>query len=402
MKTIKNVWNFINKYPLIGDSLLTLIVALWVFFNLRAYWDLDPPPINPSLAVTLISLEITPLIWRRVFPSVSLIIITIAVVMLLVLNIPDMNFMGIISMLAVFSAAAYGGNRRDVISVACVVAIIGGLTYRLLFSTNFVFLSSSTLFTITRLLYNLIIYLAIWWLGKTLRLSREQASHLRESTEQLVRQREENARRAVIDERIRIARELHDVLAHHVSVMGIQAGAARQVLKQYPEKALNSLSLIETSSRQAVSELYRLLGLLRDEKQVESFTSQPGLQQLDKLVTDIQTAGIQVEVKIEGARHEIPDIVDLSAYRIIEEALTNILKHAGATKATININYQNNTILMDITDNGHGTPNDGKIAAGGKGLIGMRERVNLLKGEFWAGNGTNGGFRVKVKLPLGA
>jgi signal transduction histidine kinase len=107
-----------------------------------------------------------------------------------------------------------------------------------------------------------------------------------------------------------------------------------------------------------------------------------------------------VEVKIEGEKREIPQIVDLSAYRILEEALTNTLKHAGATKATINMNYQNSSLLLDINDNGHGIVNDGKITSGGKGLIGMR-KVNLLKGEFWAGNGPNGGFRVKVKLPLG-
>jgi len=257
------------------------------------------------------------------------------------------------------------------------------------------------LFSTTNFILNLILFLGAWWSGNTLRISREKAIQLRGRTEQLVREREENARRAVVDERIRIARELHDVLAHHVSVMGIQAGAARQVLKQYPEKALNSLSLIETSSRQAVSELYHLLGLLRDEKQVESFTSQPGLKQLVELVADMQTAGLRVEVRTEGEKREIPQMVDLSAYRILEEALTNILKHAGATKATINMRYQNSTLFLEVTDNGHGIVNDDKMASDGKGLIGMRERVNLLNGEFWAGNGPNGGFLVKVKLPLG-
>jgi signal transduction histidine kinase len=307
--------------------------------------------------------------------------------------------MGIISMLVVFSASAYGERRRNVVSVACVVAIIGGLVYSLYARGGFI--DSGVLFSITQAVYNLIIFLAVWWLGKTLRLSREQASQLTESTEQLLQEREENARRAVFDERIRIARELHDVLAHHVSVMGIQAGAARQVLKQYPEKALNSLSLIEKSSRQAVSELYRLLDLLRDEKQVESFTSQPGLQQLDKLVSDMQDAGLPVEVNIEGEKREIPQMVDLSAYRIIEEALTNTLKHAKATKAVISMIFQNGTLILDITDNGHGIPNEGKTGSGGKGLIGMRERVNLIKGDLWMGNDPNGGFRVKVTLPLG-
>jgi len=215
-----------------------------------------------------------------------------------------------------------------------------------------------------------------------------------------MQEREENARRAVLDERVRIARELHDILAHHVSVMGIQAGAARQVLKLYPEKALSSLNLIETSSRKAVAELYRLLGFLRDEKQIEAFTSQPGLQQLENLVVDMQTAGLIVEVKITGEKRELPEAVDLSAYRITEEALTNTLKHADSTKATVIIDYQKDMLILDITDDGHGTWNREDTEINGKGLIGMRERVNLLKGEFWAGNASNGGFHVRAKLPL--
>ena len=212
MKTIKNTWNYVNKYPLIGDGILTLLLALWVFFTLRAYWDLAPPPINSSLAVLLITLEIIPLIWRRVFPCIALIIITIAVVTLLVLKIPDLNFMGIISMLAVFSASAYGGRRRNVVSVACVVAIIGGLVYSLYSRGGFI--DSGALFSITQAVYNLIIFLAVWWLGKTLRLSREQASQLAASTEQLLQEREENARRAVFDERHLLR---HGVARHGVA-----------------------------------------------------------------------------------------------------------------------------------------------------------------------------------------
>jgi signal transduction histidine kinase len=365
------------------------------FFNIRALWALYPPALNPILATALVGLMIIPLALRRVFPSAVLVVTTIPIVVLQVFNIVEGNFMGIVAILAIFSAAAYGGNKRNVISILCIIAILGSLVYRLMFSGIAVLPGNAAIFNVTSLLSNLIIFLAIWWFGNTLRLSRERAAQLRESAAQLVQEREENARRAVIDERIRI------VLAHHVSVMGILAGAARQVLKQYPEKALNALSMIETSSRQAVSELYRLLGLLRDENQVEKFTSQPGLKQLEKLISDMQSAGLQVDVEVEGEQREIPQMVDLSAYRIMEEALTNILKHAGATKAFINMKYQNGMLLLDITDNGQGTGSDSETASGGKGLIGMRERVNLLKGEFWAGDGPNGGFRVKVKLPLG-
>jgi signal transduction histidine kinase len=378
-----------------------LVLAMLAFFFLRAYWALAPLPIPTILASILVALEIIPVVWRRVFPLAALLVVATAGAILQVLNIPESTFIVITSIITIFSTAAYGGRRRNLVCGICIAAIIGSISYKLVFSGNVVLPINRFLYGATNFLLNLMFFLPIWWFGNTLRKSREQTSQLRDSTEELMREREENARRAVLDERVRIARELHDVLAHHVSVMGIQAGAARQVLKQYPEKALKSLSLIETSSRQAVSELYRLLGLLRDEKQVETFTAQPGLHQLDKLIVDMQSSGLQVEVKIEGEKHEIPQIVDLSAYRILEEALTNTLKHADATEATINMNYQNNMLLLDITDNGRGTVNDSKTVSGGKGLIGMRERVNLLKGDFWAGNGPNGGYLVKVKLPLG-
>jgi len=400
MKRFNTLWTTINKYPLITDSLLMLVIAALAFFSLRAYWALQTLPVHMLLAVTLVSLEIIPLALRRVFPSVALLIIATAAFTVQVLEVPEMNFVAIATIIAIFSAAAYGGRRRNLACGISVVAIMSTIVYTAFFS-DMVFPINRFLLGATNILLNLLLYVLIWWFGNTLRKSREQTAQLKESTEQLLRGREENARRAVFDERVRIARELHDVLAHHVSVMGIQAGAARQVLKQYPEKALNSLSLIEASSRQAVAELYRLLGLLRDEKQAETFTPQPSLQQLDKLVADMQIAGLQVDVKIEGEKREIPQIVDLSAYRILEEALTNILKHAGATKATINMNYHNSMLFLDITDNGHGIIDGSKITSGGKGLIGMRERVNLVKGEFWAGNSPNGGFLVKVKLPLG-
>jgi len=168
MKTMKNTWNYINKNPLIGDSILTLILALWVFFNLREFWVLQPPPVNTYLAVILISLEVIPLVWRRIFPSISLLIITAAAVTIMSLDIPDMNFKGIILMLAVFSASTYGGKRKDIASITCIAAIIGGVIYSLFSKGSFV--GSGALFSLTQAVYNLIIFLAVWWLGKTLAL----------------------------------------------------------------------------------------------------------------------------------------------------------------------------------------------------------------------------------------
>ena len=401
MNLLKTMRDVVNKYPLIGDGALTLMLAALAFFTLRAYWAVQPLTVHPLLAATLVSLEILPLAWRRVFPSAALLTIATAGVTLRLLNIPEMSFVAIAAIIAIFSAAAYGGRRRNIACGICIAAIVGSITYMLMFSGTVVLPINRALYSATNLILNLLIFLPVWWFGNTLRMSREQTLQLRERTGQLVREREENAHRAVFDERVRIARELHDVLAHHVSVMGIQAGAARQVLKQYPEKALDSLNLIETSSRQAVAELYRLLGLLRDEKQAETFTAQPSLRELEKLVADMQTSGLRVEVRIEGEKREIPQTVDLSAYRIVEEALTNTLKHAGPAKATVVLNYQKDALTLDIADTGKGAAYKEDQQPGGKGLIGMRERVKLLKGEFWAGNAPNGGFHVSAKLPLG-
>jgi len=401
MKLLNSMRDLVNRYPLIGDSALTLMLAILAFFSLRAYWAVVPPTVQPLLAATLVSLEIIPLAWRRVFPSATLLTIATAGATVRLLNISEMSFVAIAAILAIFSAAAYGGRRRNLVCGISIAAIVGSISYMLVFSGTVVLPIDRFLYGATNLILNLLIFLPIWWFGNTLRKSREQTSQLRERTDQLAREREENAHRAVFDERIRIARELHDVLAHHVSVMGIQAGAARQVLMQYPDKALNSLNLIEASSRQAVAELYRLLGLLRDEKQVETFTPQPGLQQLEKLVADMQTSGLRVEVKTEGEKREIPQTVDLSAYRIVEEALTNTLKHAGPARATVVLNYQKDALILDIADTGRGATDREDRQPGGRGLIGMRERVKLLKGEFSAGNAPNGGFHVSAKLPLG-
>jgi signal transduction histidine kinase len=234
MKLFKTLRNIDSKYPPAVDSILTLVLAILAFFSLRAWWALQPLPVDTLLAVILVSLEIIPLVLRRVFPSVALLIITTAGVILQVLNIPEMSFIAITAIIAIFSTAAYGGRRRNIVCGICIAAIIGSISYKLVFSGTVVLPINRFLYGATNFLLNSMLFLPIWWFGNTLRKSREQTSQLKESTEQLIREREENARRAVVDERIRIARELHDVLAHHVSVMGIQAGAARQVLKQYP------------------------------------------------------------------------------------------------------------------------------------------------------------------------
>ena len=193
---------------------------------------------------------------------------------------------------------------------------------------------AAALITVSRALVN-----AWWWFSDAVRVRREQEDQLAETVVQLELDRQENARRAVFDERVRIARELHDVVAHHVSVMGVQAGAARRVLQKHPEKAEEALSNIEAASREAVQEMHRLLGFLRQEPEDTPLAPQPGMSQLPTLVDQMRDAGLPVDVEIAGSERALPPTVDLSAYRIVQEALTNTLRHAGPARATVKVNY---------------------------------------------------------------
>jgi signal transduction histidine kinase len=237
-------------------------------------------------------------------------------------------------------------------------------------------------------------------LGLTVRALRERQRQLVAQATELQREREENARRAVLEERVRIARELHDVVAHHVSVMGVQAGAARRVMQRQPDKAQEVLSAIEASSRQAVVELHRLLGFLRRANEPDELAPQPGLAQISELVTQAGQGGLAVEVVIEGHPRQLPRTLELSAYRVIQEALTNARKHSGGTAATVRLGYRPATLEVEVMDHGDGRQAQLKTHTRGHGLVGMRERVALHGGHLRAGPRQEGGFAVHASFPV--
>jgi signal transduction histidine kinase len=219
----------------------------------------------------------------------------------------------------------------------------------------------------------------------------------------LEREQQLRAREAVMDERARIARELHDVVAHHVSVMVVQAGAERRVLPEEQESARETLSSIEDVGRQALVEMRRLLGVLRQHDRDDELAPSPDLSTLDLLVEQLREAGLAVELHVEGVRRTLPAGVELTAYRIVQEALTNTLKHAGAARAVVHLTYAPTQLAITISDDGRGAttpPADGAGApAGGHGLIGMRERVSLHGGTLQTG-ASGSGFSVRAALPL--
>jgi signal transduction histidine kinase len=211
------------------------------------------------------------------------------------------------------------------------------------------------------------------------------------------RERDLAAREAVVEERARIARELHDVIAHHVSMIVLQAGAERRVLDGAHSSTRDVLETVERTGRSALTEMRRLLGMLRADAH-EPLTPQPGLTDVPALVTQLRDAGLPVELHIEGEPLELPVGIDLSAYRIVQEALTNALKHAGEATATVAIRYDKCSLELEIVDDGAGTPS--AVGSGGHGLVGMRERVALYGGRLDAGRRPGGGFAVRVLLPI--
>ncbi|MBG0815650.1 sensor histidine kinase [Planomonospora sp. ID82291] len=210
------------------------------------------------------------------------------------------------------------------------------------------------------------------------------------------------AREAVTEERVRIARELHDVVAHSVSVMVMQAGAARLMLDPGQTAQREALTVVEETGREAVEELRRVVGLLRTGPEGEGLAPQPGLARLDDLVEQVRAAGLEVDLSIEGVPAPLPTGLDLSAYRIVQEALTNTLRHAGPTRSEVTVAYRPRALCLDIVDEG---PRDGRTpapasAGTGHGLIGMRERVALFHGRLSAGPLPEGGYGVRASLPL--
>jgi signal transduction histidine kinase len=239
-----------------------------------------------------------------------------------------------------------------------------------------------------------------WLAGRTIRNQTMLARELAEKAERARHAREEDERRAIAMERSRIARELHDVLAHNLSVMVVQASAARRVLDKHPLRAVEAAALIEHTGREALAEIRQLFGPVR-RGDGDALSGPPSMTRIDELAQRARAAGLGVELRVSGGPVALPAGIDLTAYRIVQEALTNTLKHAGSARATVTVSYEPNELVLSIEDDGEG-PRDGydlSDAGGGHGLVGMRERAALYGGLLQAGRRRGGGFAVRARLP---
>jgi signal transduction histidine kinase len=245
-----------------------------------------------------------------------------------------------------------------------------------------------------------VVALIAWLAGRAIRARTLLTEELHEAAIRAEEAHESEAQRAMAEERRRIAREMHDVVAHSVSVMVVQAGGARRILDRDPDRAARAAAQIEYTGRAALVEMRRLLGLLHaGEGDSGVLAPQPSLAELDALVERSRAAGLPVEVRVIGDRRSLPAGIDLAAYRIVQEALTNTLKHAGESPTEVNLRWGEDDLEIEILDGGRvGPPRNG--AGGGHGIVGMGERVRLYGGELETGRRPGGGFRVRARLPL--
>ncbi len=224
-----------------------------------------------------------------------------------------------------------------------------------------------------------------------------QVQEAEDRAEQLAIEHETAAVRAVAEERQRIARELHDVIAHSVSVMTVQAGAVRRLLLPDQERERQALEVVESTGREALTEMRRLVGLLREQGTMPEFAPQPSLKTLDILIGTVREAGLEVDLDVQGKERELPPGVDLSAYRLVQEALTNTLKYAGPAQAWVTLRWRDDELELEVANNGS---SEASTNGSGHGLAGMRERVALCGGTLEAGPRDGGGFVVRCHLPL--
>jgi signal transduction histidine kinase len=342
----------------------------------------DPVFPGPRLvnALVVIPLIAIPLAFRRRLPSVSFVVVMGSVaVASLALGGDEATAFFLAALVSVYSASANGTDPRLVLPVALAAIAVHEArdphersTGSVIWALGFVVLA--------------------WLFGLAVR-----GRHLRIVS--LETDQDRRAREAVTAERARVARELHDVVAHAVSVVVVQAQAAQRLVGRDDDGARESLVSIEDTARQALAEMRRLLGLLRETEGAAGLAPQPGLGELEQLARHVSAAGLPVSIDVEGDPTPLPPGIELSAYRVVQEGLTNALKHAAAERATVRVRYASRELEVEVTDDGSG---HGRSTGGGHGLAGMRERVALYGGVLESGPRVTGGWRLHVRLPLEA
>lgn len=373
-----------------------LVDAAWatLFVVLAFTTTADPPTATQSAPATepvglgLLLLATLPYYVRRKAPLAVFSVSALSILLLSGIG----YFEGGLPMTGLVGAATVGARCRPRVALGAYLGLVVGLVA--------LYVSDPPGFDFGGLLANVAVFAAAFLLGANSTARRTRLAALQERAEALEREREEEARRAVADERLRIAQELHDVVAHSMGVIAVQAGAGVHVIDRDPHEAKRSLEAISETSRSTLTEIRRLLGVLRDDGGPASYAPAPGLADLAALADDVTATGVTTTLALDGVIAAAPPGVELTAYRIVQEALTNVMKHGGpGATADVAVTVAADAVEIEVTDDGRGID----LAAppdGGHGLVGMRERVAVYGGTLDAGARPGGGFRVRAHLPF--
>jgi signal transduction histidine kinase len=398
------------------DLYIGLLVAAGAVFNVAMVrsmgafiFGVTPSAVEQYIWALAVSL---PLIWRRTHPEIVTAFIGAVFITGQIRGTQETQIASGALFAAIYSLGAWGRDRYRARWLRVVVIAAMFIWLGISWTLSLDELRSAPapdaagpltpLFAalLNGVLINVLIFGFAYLFGETAWLAARRQHQLEEQAEELRAAQELAADRAIFGERVRIARELHDVVAHHVSVMGIQASAARRALDKDEGKTRAALAAVEDSARTAVDELRRMLGALRasesDSGPAPSSRPRAGLDRIEELITRVREAGLTGQLAVYGDPQPVPDSMSQAVYRIVQEAVTNTLKHAHASTVDVRIRYLARELEVDVADDGLGSAPTG----GGMGLIGMRERVAVHDGTIEAGPRSEGGYRVRVRLPL--
>ncbi|MGH3009863.1 MAG: sensor histidine kinase [Gaiellaceae bacterium] len=368
--------------PRSADLLVALAVAVLSIVEIRSE---HLAPYAASVPLSLLQAAV--LAWRRRAALAALLVAMAALFVETAAGVSLHKPVGpiVVGLVIVYSVAQYEPLPRAFAGLAAALAGI--------FASIQLAVANGESYSGTDRAFIAFLLVAPWLVGRALHGRTREAEESSQRAQRLERERHV----AVEQERARIARELHDVIAHSLSVMVVQAGAAEQVVKRSPERALDPIRSIQETGRQALSEMGTLLGMLREGRDELGLAPQHGVADLEALLEQTRQGGLPAELTIEGTPRPLPPGLDLSAYRIVQEALTNARKHAGDARAEVRLCYRPDVLEIEVLDDGAGAVNG---AGGGYGLVGLRERVAVFGGDLEVGPRSSGGFAVRARLPL--
>jgi signal transduction histidine kinase len=386
VRGVRHRWPLIRRY---GPEALIVLLVGFAALELEAdRAGANAPRTSMGFGVAAVALMVLPLFVRRRFPfgaSVAYWLLAVVVSFVDGRLIPSNTSVFILGMVASYLL----GNLRDTRQAGLGLAVsLGGAA---------LVVANQPSYALTELIFIPLLFGSCWLAGFVLRERARQAEAADLRATQAERDRDTAARIAVAEERTRIARELHDIVAHAVSVMVLQVGAVRHRLPDTLAEDRDALTAVEQAGRTALAEMRRLLAAMRGEGEEAELMPQPGLDGLDALVDDIGRAGLPVRLHVDGEPVALPRAIDLSAYRIVQEGLTNALRHADASHADVTLDYEPGALQLEVRDDG-AAPVVANSA--GHGLLGIRERVKIYGGDMSAGPAPAGGFVLSARLPL--